>query len=112
MPPSLELGIALFNAREFYECHEALENVWMSEHGPRRLFLQAIIHFAVAFHHAERQNAAGAMRQLRKGLLKLDAYRPVYEGVDTERLFRDGESALSQLADGNAAPPTPRIRRI
>ena len=112
MPASLELGIAHFNAGEFYECHETLEDVWMQESGPRRYFLQAIIHFAVAFYHGERNNAVGAVRQLRKGLSKLDAYRPAYEGVDTERLYQVGESALSLLLSGQPMPAPPQIERI
>lgn len=112
MPPSLELGIALFNAGEFYHCHEALEDVWLSERGPRRLFLQAIIHFAVAFYHGERNNRTGAVRQLTKGLIKLEPYRPAYEGVNTEQLYRDAEAALSRLASGQPMPPPPRIQQI
>jgi predicted metal-dependent hydrolase len=112
MPPSLELGIAQFNAHEFYECHETLEDLWMLETGPRRLFLQAIIHFAVALYHAERNNNVGAIRQLRKGLLKLDAYRPAYEQIDTEGLYRYGETAVERLQNGQPAPPPPRIQSI
>jgi predicted metal-dependent hydrolase len=60
-------AVQLFNNREFFECHEALEEIWMPERGARRLFLQGLIHLAVGFHHSQRGNSAGASRQLRKG---------------------------------------------
>ena len=64
-------GIHLFNSRQFFECHEVWEEVWTPERGPRRLFLQSLIHFAVGLYHTERGNPVGAGRQLRKGLRKL-----------------------------------------
>jgi hypothetical protein len=48
-----------------------LEEAWASESGPRRIFLQSLIHLAVGFYHARRNNPVGASRQLRKGLGKL-----------------------------------------
>ena len=97
-------GIRLFNNREFFECHEVLEEAWTPERGPRRLFLQALIHFAVGLYHWERSNLPGAGRQIRKGLRKLAAYLPSCEGIDTERLYRDGLEALARIEAGEPAP--------
>ena len=90
MDPRLQHGIDLFNRREFFVCHEVLEEIWTHERGPRRLFLQAVIHFAVAFYHDQRGNPVGATRQLRKGLRKLAPTCPQCEGIDTAQLYRDG----------------------
>ena len=54
MDPLLERGIALFNRGEYFDCHEVLEEVWTSERGRRRLFLQSLIHVAVGFYHDQR----------------------------------------------------------
>lgn len=97
MQPDLERGIQLFNTREYYACHDWLEDAWMFEVAPRRRFLQSIIHYAVACYHWEHGNAVGAIRQLEKGLDKLGPYRPEFEGVDTDRLYRDGEALLAQV---------------
>jgi uncharacterized protein len=51
MDELLQRGIGLFNNREFFQCHEGLEEAWTAEVGPRRLFLQALIHLAVGFYH-------------------------------------------------------------
>jgi hypothetical protein len=47
-------GIDLYNAGEFHAAHDVWEDRWMGEVGPKeKLFLQAMIQSAVAFHHLE-----------------------------------------------------------
>jgi predicted metal-dependent hydrolase len=94
----------LFNAREFFACHEVLEEAWTPERSPRRLFLQSLIHVAVGLYHAERGNLVGASRQLRKALRKLSGYLPEYEGVDTGRLYREASDALAAIEEGTPMP--------
>ena len=103
----LERGVRLFNAGRFFECHEVLEEAWQPERGPRRLFLQSLIHVAVALYHLERGNPEGAARQLRKALRKLAPYLPGCEGIDTARLDRDARAILDQIESGlrDLAPP-------
>ena len=93
----LQRGIQHFNTGEYFRCHEVLEEAWRTEHGPRRLFLQSLIHIAVAFHHWQQGNLVGAIGQLRKGLDKLEAYLPVYEGIDTGQLHLDAQAALDHM---------------
>jgi predicted metal-dependent hydrolase len=57
-------GIDLYNAGEFHAAHDAWEERWMGEVGPKeKLFLQAMIQSAVAFHHLD-IGRPGAARQL------------------------------------------------
>lgn len=112
MEAGLGQGIARFNAREFFECHEVLEDVWLVESGPRKRFLQAIIHFAVAFYHEGRENRLGALRQLRKAIAKLAPYLPVYEDVDTSRLFDEGLRCLAALEQGARLTDIPFIHKV
>ena len=102
MDPLLRRGIQLFNDGEFFECHEVLEEAWTPERGPRRLFLQALIHVAVGWYHCQRGNPVGAGRQLRKALRKLGAYLPEYEGVDTARLAGEAQALLDCVEAGTA----------
>ncbi|MEO8595385.1 MAG: DUF309 domain-containing protein [Candidatus Solibacter sp.] len=111
MDPLLVRGLQLFNHGEYFESHEAWEEAWTPQRGPRRLFLQALIHFAVALYHAERANTAGACRQLRKGLHKLAAYRPTCESIDTARLHREGSAVLAALEAGTPFEP-PRVHLV
>src|SRR6266480_3850329 len=62
-------GIDLYNAGEFHASHDAWEERWMGEVGPQeKLFLQAMIQSAVAFHHLQigRPGAARRMYQMAK----------------------------------------------
>jgi uncharacterized protein len=105
----LQHGIHLFNRCAFFECHEALEEIWMPERGPRRLFLQSLIQIAVAFYHVQRGNPVGAERQLRKGLKKLAGYLPEFEAVCTEALYRRGLESLAKIQRGDKIVEFPKI---
>jgi len=106
-------GIGLYRAGEFFACHEVLEELWTPMRGPHRLFLQALIHFAVAFYHQQRLNPLGAQRQLRKALRKIEPYLPVYEGVDTATLHREGQACLLRIQAGETPePPRMLLQRL
>jgi hypothetical protein len=105
----LQEGIEYFNRGEFFRCHEVLEEAWGPERGPARLFFQSLIHLAVAFYHWQRGNAAGAEAQLRKGLHKLAAYLPEYQGIDTARLHQDASAALERIEKEAQGWEYPRI---
>jgi uncharacterized protein len=63
-PDDYLAGIDLYNAGEFHAAHDAWEARWVDEAGPReKLFLQAMIQSAVAFHHLE-IGRRGAARQM------------------------------------------------
>jgi predicted metal-dependent hydrolase len=102
-------GIDLFNRREFFECHEVLEEVWTPARGPERQFLQALIHFAVGFYHHQRSNQAGAERQLRKGLKKIEPYLPRFEGVNTRRLHDAVSKRLEAIEAGRPIRTYPKM---
>jgi predicted metal-dependent hydrolase len=67
MDELLQRGIRLFNDGAFFQCHEVLEEAWTTEQGPRRVFLQALIHLAVGGYHHERANRAGPSRRATQG---------------------------------------------
>src|SRR5437016_10637891 len=61
-------GIDLYNAGEYHAAHDAWEERWMGPVGPdEKLFLQAMIQSAVAFHHLQigRPGAARRMYLMR-----------------------------------------------
>ncbi|HEX8098090.1 MAG TPA: DUF309 domain-containing protein [Pyrinomonadaceae bacterium] len=63
-PVEYVAGIDLYNAGEFHAAHDAWEDRWMGEVGPdEKLFLQALIQSAVAFHHLQ-IGRPGAARQM------------------------------------------------
>ncbi|MBZ5595825.1 MAG: DUF309 domain-containing protein [Acidobacteriia bacterium] len=107
---NFEQGIALFNRREFFDCHEVLEDLWRPERGARRLFLQGVIHLAVGLYHHQQGNRIGAERQLKKGLKKLAGYLPECEGLDTALLYRESVACLDQISRGETLTQFPQIK--
>ena len=109
-----ERGLDLFNRGQFFECHEAWEEVWKRSDGDEKLFYQGLIQAAVAILHAQRGNLQGARSILEKSLAKLDAMPAEHMGIALGEL-RDGvrqfvEAAV--LANGAPLPAPPQMRRL
>jgi Domain of unknown function (DUF309) len=99
-------GIDLFNEGEFHAAHDAWEDRWLGEVGrDEKLFLQAMIQSAVAFHHLEigRPGAARRMYQMAKEkFARLGV--PVFMSLDLE----DYQAQLDRALDWLLAVPDPR----
>ena len=112
-PKSLfQQGIDLFNRREFFECHEVLEEVWTPTGQPDRWFLQSLIHFAVGFYHHRNNNYIGATRQLRKGITKIQSYLPEWDGVDTRAIERASGVGAAFSAMARNGTPCQRLSNL
>lgn len=105
----LEQGIELFNAGEFFRSHEVLEEIWTHSIQPERWFLQSLIHFAVAFHHHQRGNNIGAVRQLTKGIRKMQGYLPEWGGVRTSAIEQEARRCLAIIEAGGEIEQFPQI---
>ena len=72
-PAEYLAGIDLYNAGEFHAAHDAWEDRWRDDCGPReKLFLQALIQSAVVFHHVEIGRRGAARRMYRMALEKFE----------------------------------------
>jgi predicted metal-dependent hydrolase len=92
-------GIDLYNAGEFHAAHDVWEERWMGEVGPQeKLFLQAMIQSAVAFHHLD-IGRPGAARQMylraKEKFARLG--RSVFMSLDLEEYQGQLDAALSWL---------------
>lgn len=105
-------GIEQFNRREFFECHESWEQIWLPAAEPDRTFLQGIIQVACAFHHELRGNRAGAQSLLRRGLAKIERFPADYRGLHLEALRAAARKWSEDFARGRtlAAEELPMIR--
>lgn len=80
-------GIDLFNTRKFFEAHEALEAVWLTAAGDKKVFLHGLIQIAAAFHHQSRGNARGFRSLLEKGSRKLAPFAAAPVEIELAALF-------------------------
>ena len=96
-------GIDLYNAGEFHAAHDAWEERWMGEVGAQeKLFLQAMIQSAVAFHHLE-IGRPGAARQMytraKEKFARLG--HPIFMSLDLIDYQAQLDRALSWLLTAN-----------
>jgi predicted metal-dependent hydrolase len=96
-PAGLLEGIDLFNAGEYFECHEVLEDIWRAEPDPVRALYQGILQIGVAFHHLRRDNWRGAVKLLTGGSEKVGRFLPRCMGVETAPLHASALACLSLL---------------
>jgi hypothetical protein len=102
----LQAGLARaaerFNAGEYHAAHEVLDELWERAQARDGDFLKGLIQAAVALHHAQRDNPAGA-RKLHSGLRQyLGRYLPEHRGLDVAAFLTDMQRALGPIV--RAAP--------
>lgn len=90
-PERVQLGIAQFNQREFFECHETLEAEWNAEPGPIRTLYKGILQVGVGCYHLLRGNYRGAVLKLRTGCDYLGPFAPRCMGVEVGELIEQAE---------------------
>jgi predicted metal-dependent hydrolase len=99
-PAEYLAGIDLYNAGEFHAAHDAWEERWRDDCGPReKLFLQALIQSAVVFHHIEIGRRGAARRMYRMALEKFERLgAPRFMSLDIDDYLAQLARSLSWLA--------------
>ena len=88
-----------FNACQYYEAHDVLEQLWLRTTGTDHLFYKALIQIAGAFVHLQKQHAfpthpkhatrlRPAVRLFALGAANLAGYVPRHLGLDVAALVR------------------------
>ncbi len=99
-------GLKHYEAGEFFAAHEAWESVWLDALGREKVFLQALIQVAAAFHHHHRKNLEGNVLLLRAALLRLESYPSCFGGISVS-LLRDDICEWLNTAPGLPRPLLP-----
>ena len=88
LDPRFQQGVELFNAGQWYEAHDVLEDLWHETADPARRVLQGLIQVSVAQVHLDRGNTKGATILLGEGLGRLTGEGLPDFGLDLDP-FRD-----------------------
>ncbi|MCL6458310.1 MAG: DUF309 domain-containing protein [Gorillibacterium sp.] len=101
--------IYYFNVkRDYFECHEVLEELWLRE--GRSLLYQGLLQVAVGLYHHRNDNLGGALKLFIGALEKLDLYPPDALGIDLDKLrqeslvYREGLTAAISAASPVSYP--------
>jgi len=110
-PAALLQGIEQFNHREYFECHETLEELWNQERASMRRqvahsvveitgcdnLYKGILQVGVGCYHLLRHNYRGATVKLQSGADYLEPYAPVCMHVQVGQLISDARSLCAAL---------------
>jgi uncharacterized protein len=83
----LARGVELFNARKFWEAHEAWEGIWQRHPEDARFFVQALIQLAAAYHQLVRGVYRGFVIHLLRARERLALFPEVFLGIDAGALM-------------------------
>lgn len=97
MPEAFWEGIDQFNQREFYECHDTLEAIWMNAVSAEKNFFQGILQIAVGLHHLRNENWRGAVILMGEGVNRLHQYPADYGEIDVDALMTQTSALLKHL---------------
>ena len=96
-PGQFLLAIRQFNNRQWFDCHETIEELWIGEEGEMRDFLQGTLQIAVALHHWRNGNHGGAVSLLASGVQYLERVSAVCLWVDVTALIADANRVRAAL---------------
>ena len=94
---SLLIAINLFNNHEWYEAHDAFEEIWNSVDGDERQVIQGILQISVSQFHLNKGNLNGATILLGEGLGRIKTRTNINLGIDLKSFCRCLENLLRKL---------------
>jgi uncharacterized protein len=98
-PGQLLQGIREFNRRDWFECHETVEDLWIGEEGEVRDLYQGIIQIAVALHHWQNGNFGGTVSLLKGGVGYLRTVTDRCQWIDVAGLIADSDRMRTALEE-------------
>ena len=109
MDPALERklyleGIQLFNEHEYFDAHEAWEDVWHMSYGVKHDFYQGLIQCAVALEHYKRSNPRGVVSLYKSYQPKFEKVPAVFMGLDVTKFLAEMRAALRPVIDADPLP--------
>lgn len=81
------LAVRQFNNQLWYDCHETLEPLWMTENGELRDFYQGLIQLAIGLHHWRNGNYNGAIALLAGSISYLENSSSPCQWIDVRGLI-------------------------
>ena len=91
------IALTLFNNHQWYEAHDAFEEIWNSVDGDERQVIQGILQVSVSQFHLSKGNLNGATILLGEGLGRIKSRTNINLGIDLESFCRCLEDLLKKL---------------
>jgi len=95
--PQAAEGLRLFNAGEYFEAHEALEDAWNAEKGQVRELYRGILQIAVVYLHVTRGNYNGALKVYSRSQRWIKDWPDICRGIYVGELRKDAEAVINEV---------------
>ncbi len=82
-------GLMEYEKGDYFEAHEAWEDLWSDYNLPDRKFIQGLIQLSVSFVHLRNGNMNGARSLLKKCSEKFESYQHLQRGINMDELKMD-----------------------
>ncbi|MCA9088337.1 MAG: DUF309 domain-containing protein [Planctomycetaceae bacterium] len=103
--PRFSEAIELFNAQEFFACHDVLEELWSETLDESREFYQGLIHAAVALFHFSEGNLGGARKMHDSAVRYLAPYGDTCRGLELRRFRVEFDHCFEELLQVSSGYP-------
>ncbi len=97
LDPRIDQGLQLFNAHQFYACHDVLEDFWSDMPESGKPMFQGLIQAAVALFHFEEGNLGGSIRMYTSCRRYLAPYVPLAARIEVGKLLEDLSVCFAEL---------------
>lgn len=102
--PYIEYLLHFHGSRDWFECHEIMEELWKAETSmERKQWWLTLVQIAVGLYHERRGNMAGACKMLRSAMSHANQVPWHDLGLDGEQLLSQLEAKLTELNRSGAA---------
>jgi predicted metal-dependent hydrolase len=95
--PRAKKGLQLFNAGEYFEAHEALEDAWNAEEGSAKNLYRGILQTAVVYLHITRGNYNGAIKVYDRSLKWLKDIPDICKGIQVGELKSNARQIMAEV---------------
>ena len=95
--PQARKGLQLFNAGEYFEAHEALEDAWNAEEGDAKNLYRGILQTAVVYLHITRGNYNGAIKVHDRSRKWLDGLPDVCKGIHLGEMRSNADKVMTEI---------------
>ena len=99
--PRFKKGLELFNQKEFFECHEVIEELWLEtpKKDPYRDFYKGVIQSAAALYQFKRGILSGAYGLFKTAVRNLEKYPSSVLGLDVQKLITQMKTCFKDFED-------------
>ncbi|QDU60538.1 hypothetical protein Pan216_13800 [Planctomycetes bacterium Pan216] len=101
------VGVRLFNRGDWFESHDAWEELWHNTAGGDRDFYQGLIQVAVGLCHLYNGNDEGARRMYSRATGYLQRFLPHHQGLDLDQFLVTLERCFAPVLEDDASERRP-----